>query len=99
MEKLEFPNCQLCGKDLNEMRNAVYPSQSRKVVKFCSKSHMVEYAKRKTIRKKLGADFIFWPTYNGDKAVTRNEMKVNYIQKNDDPKQVPVKAKKSKWVK
>ena len=97
MEK--FPFCQLCGKDLNEIRNAQFPSQPREVVKFCSKSHMVEYAKRKVIRKKLSADIILWPTHKGDKAVTRDEMKVNYIQKNEQPKQVQVKAKKSKWAK
>ena len=98
MEKLEFPFCQLCGKNLDEMRNAQFPAISRKVVKFCSKSHMIEYSKRKKIREKFKADGILWPTFQGEKPVTRNMMQLNYVREGKHPREIPFKARKSKWV-
>jgi len=67
-----FRFCQLCGKDLEEMRR-----DGKKVEKFCCKDHMIEYSKRKQIRKSESASGLTWKTNKGDK-ITRSDGMVSH---------------------
>lgn len=89
-----FDYCQLCGKDLNEMRN-----NEQKVIKFCCKDHSIEYSKRKRIRKEKFGDentMFSWPTEK--ESIVRTDIQVG-ISKNDKFSSFPLKARKSKWAK
>ncbi len=89
-----FFYCQLCGKDLKEMRQ-----DGSNVIKFCCKDHSIEYAKRNKIRKdRFGEEDtgFSWHTDKG-KRVFRKDIAVN-ILKNNEHKSFPLNARKSKWV-
>lgn len=92
-----FPCCQLCGIKLDKIRSAQYPELPRCAQKFCCKTHMIEYAKRKKIHKeKFGENSVFiWPTREGER-VFRNEIKVSKIQ-NGTLEEIPLNANKSKF--
>jgi hypothetical protein len=86
-----FPICQLCHKDLNEMRNI-----EKKVVKFCCKSHSIEYSKRNSIRKKTLGDqntILMWIN-SGEKPI-RTDI-VGRVLSGDKYEQVKLKFKKIK---
>jgi len=88
-----FDYCQLCGKNLKEMRD-----NGGKVIKFCCKDHSIEYSKRRKILKdKFGEENngLSWHTKKGEK-IFREDIKVNLHGK-DGFKEFPLKAKKSKW--
>ena len=92
MGPIMFKYCQLCSKNLDEMRNS-----GKKVVKFCCKDHMIEYSKRKKIRKAEFDinTFLNWSTRNGDR-IFRNEIVVNRTR-NGEYESFPYRARKSKW--
>ena len=71
----------------------------KKVEKFCCKDHMIEYSKRKQIRKSKGATGLTWKTNMGEK-ITRSDGMISHFSgpKNFYHSKI-VKSRKSKWVK
>jgi len=101
MEATEPPKyCKLCCKNLDEIRNPNFPDIPRNVEKFCSKSHMIEYSKRKNIREIFKADGITWQTFNGARIFRNQGMTLHYSSVCDKckiPIQITVPSRKSKW--
>jgi len=88
----------LCGVKLDEIRHSTFPAIPRYAQKFCSKTHMVEYSKRKRIRKERFGEInsvFMWPTKEGDR-VFRSDIKVSKM-KNGSLEEFALEANKSRF--
>jgi len=92
---LRSTNCKMCGENLEEIRE--YNSR-RRVIHFCSENCRQEHNRRKKIQKEIGAEGIFWTTYQGKKIPPRNEMRATFKTLSQKYTKVRIKAKKSKWL-
>lgn len=87
--------CQLCGKNIEEIRD---DNPRRRLAKFCLPKHKVEYEKRDALRYTLSADLVIWQTYNGQKYPKRNTMIAVYQRQGKNPIQVPVIGRKGNFL-
>lgn len=90
-------HCLSCGAKLDELRNTSFPRIPRYAQKFCSRNCLVEFSKRKAIRKKRFGSLdtvLSWPTHDG-KKIFRNEIKVS-VKKNGKFEEFLYTTKKSK---
>ena len=94
--RIKYKICQLCGKDLDEIRNVTFPNKPRHVEKFCCKSHMIEYSKRKQIRKQNEATGIAWKTKSGEPVPKSNGMTLHYAGTRKTYRSKELKFKKGK---
>lgn len=88
--------CQLCGANLDTIRNPDYPAISRNAEKFCSKAHMIEYSKRKQIMEKNNATGLTWKINNEKSAPRSNGMVAHYSGTRKNYKSKKLKFKKGK---
>ncbi len=74
--KIIWDNCRYCNEKLDEIRNGQYPKLTRNVERFCSKSCIIQYSKKKKEINNYGADNIIWG---------KDFVKLYFQQKCDNP--------------